>query len=153
MREAVEGNEETGKVEDAVGAPGDIPPPAGPSEVEKKRFPEEVQEDGFKSDPQPSPPLPPQQAALESLPSTIPTDPSELTSEFSSLAERVAKVNAILAKASPMLQGGIEDADALSGWLQMVNGKMEMGADEMKRLTSKLECEWESFFEQSVRRC
>lgn len=36
------------------------------------------------------------------------------------------------------LEGGIGDSEALEGWVRMMNGKVEMITEEMKRLQGKI---------------
>ncbi|KAJ9118185.1 hypothetical protein QFC22_004089 [Naganishia vaughanmartiniae] len=49
-----------------------------------------------------------------------------------------ARASQILREASPLLNAGIDDPDALEGWVKMVVGKIKVGDEEMKRLSGKL---------------
>lgn len=40
------------------------------------------------------------------------------------------------------LEGGIADSEALEGWVRMMNGKVEMITEEMKRLQGKISREY-----------
>jgi hypothetical protein len=40
------------------------------------------------------------------------------------------------------LNAGIDDPEALEGWVKMVVGKIKVGDEEMKRLAGKLACEF-----------
>ncbi|KAJ9099781.1 hypothetical protein QFC21_003779 [Naganishia friedmannii] len=48
------------------------------------------------------------------------------------------RASEILREASPLLNAGIDDPDALEGWVKMVVGKIKVSDEEMKRLAGKL---------------
>jgi hypothetical protein len=62
----------------------------------------------------------------------------ELEQKYQSLLERTSKADQILKESSPILTEGINDADALEGWVRMITGKAEMATMEIKRLNDKL---------------
>jgi hypothetical protein len=65
---------------------------------------------------------------------------SDLSTEYNKLLEERKKANQVLRDLTP-LEGGIDDAESLEGWVRMMNGKVEMITEEMKRLQSKITCE------------
>jgi hypothetical protein len=50
---------------------------------------------------------------------------------------QVETANKIIKELTP-LEGGVQDSEALEGWVRMQNGKVDMGSEELKRLQSKL---------------
>lgn len=62
-------------------------------------------------------------------------DPSETPS---AAPDKIARVNELLRNASPLLRAGIDDTDALDGWLRMVNGKLQVSDEEVRRLSDKI---------------
>jgi hypothetical protein len=48
------------------------------------------------------------------------------------------RIHEILQHASPSLQGGINDPDALEVWIRKMNEKVETGATELKRMGEKM---------------
>lgn len=65
----------------------------------------------------------------------------DLSKKHSKLVRQVEGVNKVLRELTP-LEGGTEDAEALEGWVRMMNGKVTMITEEMKRLQDKINCEW-----------
>lgn len=62
----------------------------------------------------------------------------QLEQKFQDLLIKTDKVNAVLKQSSPLLNEGIEDVDAIEGWIKMIGGKAEVGLDEIKRLNEKV---------------
>ncbi|KAK8858687.1 hypothetical protein IAR55_002916 [Kwoniella newhampshirensis] len=61
----------------------------------------------------------------------------DLSQRFTSLLTQTHNANKVLKDLTP-LEGGAADHEALEGWVRMMNGKVEMITDEMKRLQSRL---------------
>lgn len=80
-----------------------------------------------------TPSAPSNEPPATSISSASPSDPAA-----SELASKVERVNKLLCEASPLLRAGIDDADALDGWLTMVNGKLQVSAEEIRRLSDKI---------------
>jgi len=57
--------------------------------------------------------------------------------KYTSLVGQVDNVNKIIKELTP-LEGGVQDLEALEGWIRMQNGKVDMVTEELKRLQSKL---------------
>jgi hypothetical protein len=57
--------------------------------------------------------------------------------QYTELVAQVDKANKIVKELTP-LEGGVQDSEALEGWIRMQNGKVDMGTEELKRLQSKL---------------
>jgi hypothetical protein len=64
----------------------------------------------------------------------------DLSKKHDKLVRQVDGVNKVLRELTP-LEGGTEDAEALEGWVRMMNGKVTMITEEMKRLQDKINCE------------
>ena len=57
--------------------------------------------------------------------------------KYTSLVGQVDNVNKVIKELTP-LEGGVQDLEALEGWIRMQNGKVDMVTEELKRLQSKL---------------
>ena len=64
----------------------------------------------------------------------------EMSLQYSGLVAQVEKANKVIKQLTP-LEGGVQDSEALEGWVRMQNGKVEMVTEELQRLQSKLTCE------------
>ena len=65
----------------------------------------------------------------------------EIENKYKTLREKANRADQVLKATSPLLVDGINDADALDGWMKMTSGKAEMGATEIKRLHDQLQRE------------
>lgn len=74
------------------------------------------------------------------------TDVPDLSKRFTTLLSQSHSANKVLRDYTP-IEGGIADADAFEGWVRMMKTKVDMGADEMRRLQDKIrrELPWPSF--------
>ena len=63
----------------------------------------------------------------------------EMSLQYSGLVAQVEKANKVIKELTP-LEGGVQDSEALEGWVRMQNGKVEMVTEELQRLQSKLTC-------------
>lgn len=61
----------------------------------------------------------------------------DLSNRFTTLLTQKHNADKVLRDLTP-LEGGIGDSEALEGWVRMMNGKVEMITEEMKRLQSKI---------------
>jgi hypothetical protein len=50
----------------------------------------------------------------------------------------IERADAVLRQASPLLQEGIANPDALEGWVKMMIGKVDMGSAELKRMSERV---------------
>ena len=57
--------------------------------------------------------------------------------KYTALVGQVDNVNKVIKELTP-LEGGVQDLEALEGWIRMQNGKVDMVTEELKRLQSKL---------------
>lgn len=57
--------------------------------------------------------------------------------KYTALATRIDNANKVIKELTP-LEGGVEDSEALEGWVRMQNGKVEMITEELKRMQDKL---------------
>lgn len=57
--------------------------------------------------------------------------------KYTGLATQIENASKVIKELTP-LEGGIEDAEALEGWIRMQNGKVEMITEELKRMQDKL---------------
>ena len=64
----------------------------------------------------------------------------DLSQRFTNLLTQKHNADKILKELTP-LEGGIADHEALEGWVRMMNGKVEMITEEMKRLQGQINCE------------
>ena len=67
--------------------------------------------------------------------------------QYSGLVAQVEKANKVIKELTP-LEGGVQDSEALEGWVRMQNGKVEMVTEELQRLQSKLTCGYFPSFEE-----
>lgn len=74
-----------------------------------------------------------------SLRGKIRTDGLEMSLQYTGLVAQVEKANKVIKDLTP-LEGGVQDSEALEGWVRMQNGKVEMVTEELQRLQSKLTC-------------
>ncbi|KAK1925787.1 hypothetical protein DB88DRAFT_485114 [Papiliotrema laurentii] len=61
----------------------------------------------------------------------------DLSNRFTTLLTQKHNADKVLKELTP-LEGGIADSEALEGWVRMMNGKVEMITEEMKRLQGKI---------------
>ncbi|KAK4687060.1 hypothetical protein P7C73_g3070, partial [Tremellales sp. Uapishka_1] len=61
----------------------------------------------------------------------------DLSQRFTTLLSQTHGANKVLKELTP-LEGGIQDFEALDGWVRMVNVKVEMSMDELRRLQDKI---------------
>ncbi|WWD18580.1 hypothetical protein CI109_103033 [Kwoniella shandongensis] len=61
----------------------------------------------------------------------------DLSQRFTTLLTQTHNANKVLKELTP-LEGGVADHEALEGWVMMMNGKVDMITEEMKRLQNKL---------------
>jgi len=57
--------------------------------------------------------------------------------KYTELVGQVENANKVIKELTP-LEGGVQDSEALEGWMRMQNGKVDMVTEELKRLQSKL---------------
>jgi len=57
--------------------------------------------------------------------------------KYTALVGQVENANKVIKELTP-LEGGVQDSEALEGWMRMQNGKVDMVTEELKRLQSKL---------------
>lgn len=53
------------------------------------------------------------------------------------MQSRIDAANKLIRELTP-LEGGIEDTEALEGWVKMMKGKVEIMTDEMTRLRGQI---------------
>jgi hypothetical protein len=58
-------------------------------------------------------------------------------SDLTILLAQIDKANKVLKDLTP-LEGGIQDVEALEGWVRMMKGKVDMITEEMKRLQDRI---------------
>jgi hypothetical protein len=61
--------------------------------------------------------------------------------KYTALVTQLENANKVIKDLTP-LEGGVQDAGALEDWVRMQNGKVDMVTAELKRLQSKLACEF-----------
>jgi hypothetical protein len=57
--------------------------------------------------------------------------------KYTELVGQVENADKVIKELTP-LEGGVQDSEALEGWVRMQNGKVDMVTEELKRLQSKL---------------
>lgn len=57
--------------------------------------------------------------------------------KYTALAAQVENANKVIKELTP-LEAGVQDAEALEGWVRMQNGKVDMITEELKRMQDKL---------------
>lgn len=57
--------------------------------------------------------------------------------KYTTLASQIENANKVIKELTP-LEGGVQEAEALEGWVRMQNGKVEMITEELKRMQDKL---------------
>lgn len=64
--------------------------------------------------------------------------------KYTALVAQVETANKVIKDLTP-LETGVEDAEALEGWVRMKNGKVDMITEELSRMQNKLTCKfcWE----------
>ena len=62
---------------------------------------------------------------------------ADLSQRFTTLLRQKHDADKVLKELTP-LEGGIQDHEALEGWVRMMNGKVEMISEEMKRLQDQI---------------
>lgn len=65
----------------------------------------------------------------------------DLSQRFTTLLKQTHDADRILKEFTP-LEGGIQDHEALEGWVRMMKAKVEMITEEMKRLQDKIRCQF-----------
>lgn len=60
--------------------------------------------------------------------------------KYTALVAQMETANKVIKELTP-LETGVQDAEALAGWVRMKNGKVDMITEELKRMQDKLTCE------------